>query len=221
MTIKEQLAELIKGVKQKFSVEPPAPPAPAPTAMNKYTLADGTEVEIEALEVGKPVMVGGNPAPEGSHTLQDGTVITVDAAGVITDIKAAPMPSTPAEMQAALAKFAEAGSPDMQKLVTIVKAMFENVFGWEIRRQQEEVAKNQAIEIYKTGFSTQKDELKALTDRLAKAEAVNKDLFAAIELLCKEPEVQPLQKPQGVVFSADGKVQAENIIAGLKAADKK
>ena len=182
MTIKEQLAELIKGVKQKFSVDPaPAPaPAPAPVTMNKYTLADGTEVEIEALEVGKPVMVGGNTAPEGSHTLQDGTVITVDAAGVITDIKAAPMPPA---------------MDDMNKYV--------------------KMAVDEALAKIPQSFG--KDELKSLTDRLAKAEAVNKDLFAAIELLCKEPEVQPLQKPQGVVFSADGKVQAENIVANLKA----
>lgn len=102
MTVKEQIQSLIGMVRQSFeAVTPPVPPAPVPAAsvtMNKYMLADGTEIEVEELEVGKPVMVGGSPAPEGKHTLQDGTVISVDAAGLITEVVAAPAPVVPTGM---------------------------------------------------------------------------------------------------------------------------
>ena len=94
MNVKEQIQGLITVIKQSFEAVPPVPPVPptppATVTMNKYMLADGTEIEVEELEVGKPVMVGGSPAPEGKHTLQDGTVISVDAAGLITEVVAAP-----------------------------------------------------------------------------------------------------------------------------------
>lgn len=105
-SFKEQIQGLIDMVKQSFEAVPaPAPAAPpatppaSPVTMNKYMLADGTEIEVEELEVGKPVMVGGSPAPEGKHTLQDGTVISVDAAGIITEVVAAPAaPAMPTGM---------------------------------------------------------------------------------------------------------------------------
>lgn len=104
MTLKEQIQGLVNVIKQSFEAVPPVPPAPpvpptpSPVTMNKYMLADGTEIEVEELEVGKPVMVGGSPAPEGKHTLQDGTVISVDAAGLITEVVAAPAPAVPTGM---------------------------------------------------------------------------------------------------------------------------
>lgn len=102
MTVKEQIQALVSVIKQSFEAVPaPAPaPVPAPTSvtMNKYMLADGTEIEVEELEVGKPVMVGGSPAPEGKHTLQDGTVISVDAAGIITEVVAPAAPAMPTGM---------------------------------------------------------------------------------------------------------------------------
>lgn len=104
MTLKEKIQELVTTIKQSFEAVPPiAPvptpvPAPLPVTMNKYMLADGTEIEVEELEVGKPVMIGGSPAPEGKHTLQDGTVISVDTAGLITEVVAAPAPAVPTGM---------------------------------------------------------------------------------------------------------------------------
>lgn len=90
--------------------EAPAPataPIPeTPVALTAYKLADGTEVEISALEVGGIVTVGGAAAPAGDHTLKDGTKLTVDVSGVITEIEAA-APAPPAEAPEDLtAKFA-------------------------------------------------------------------------------------------------------------------
>lgn len=80
-----------------LAAEPTPAPAPAePVALTAYKLADGTEVEISALEVGGIVTVGGTPAPAGEHTLEDGTKIVVDISGVITEMEA----GTPAPVEA-------------------------------------------------------------------------------------------------------------------------
>jgi len=64
---------------------PVVPEVPVATTI-KAKLADGTEVEVTALEVGGIVTIAGAPAPVGDHTLEDGTVITVGDNGAITTI---------------------------------------------------------------------------------------------------------------------------------------
>ena len=64
----------------------PVPVAPEMIIPTKAKLADGTEVEVTALEVGGIVTIAGAPAPVGEHTLEDGTVITVGDNGAITAI---------------------------------------------------------------------------------------------------------------------------------------
>ena len=64
---------------------PVVPEVPVATT-TKAKLADGTEVEVTALEVGGIVTIAGAPAPVGDHTLEDGTVITVGDNGAITAI---------------------------------------------------------------------------------------------------------------------------------------
>jgi hypothetical protein len=64
---------------------PVVPEVPVATT-TKAKLADGTEVEITALEVGGIVTIAGAPAPVGDHTLEDGTVLTVGDNGAITAI---------------------------------------------------------------------------------------------------------------------------------------
>lgn len=202
MTAKEKISALKKLL---FGDHEPAPaPAPLPEEMpgTAYKLADGTEVMVDKLEVGGKVTVGDQPAPDGEHTLEDGTVLATSA-GLITEVrKVAPVEDkleTKEQMYAALEKFAEGAGPDQQKLVVIVKALFENVFGWEIRHEQEKAAREQAIADYKSGFEEQKQKVETL-------EKVNKELFAIVEHIADteivppaEPEVEwekmtPLQK---------------------------
>ena len=70
-------------------LEPVAPVTPEVTKveMAEYSLADGTKVQISALEIGGKVeLADGTPAPQGEHQLMDGTSIQVDEAGVIVEI---------------------------------------------------------------------------------------------------------------------------------------
>ena len=64
---------------------PVVPEVPVATT-TKAKLADGTEVEITALEVGGIVTIAGAPAPVGDHKLEDGTILTVGDNGAITAI---------------------------------------------------------------------------------------------------------------------------------------
>lgn len=86
--------EALKQIRALFEempqvVEPVAPAEAAVTKveMAEYSLADGTKVEISALEIGGKVqMADGTPAPMGEHQLMDGTSITVDETGTIVEV---------------------------------------------------------------------------------------------------------------------------------------
>lgn len=99
--------EILQKVKLAFEemINGPAPaptPAPTPVAMMKATLKDGTEVEVDKLEVGGVVTIAGNPAPVGEHYLADGTKIVLGDNGVIMEIEAMEMPPAPAVDMAAI-----------------------------------------------------------------------------------------------------------------------
>lgn len=169
-------------------------PAPAPVAPVKlsYTLADGTEVEVSELAIGGIVTVAGAPAPAGEHTLSDGTKIVVDEMGVITELTpatAAPTPSTPQEMSVLMQKFAT-GTPEqrLENLEVIAKALFENSFGWELRESTQKAIRDQAMNVYKTGFEAQTTEI----NQLKKA---NEDLLTIVEKLIAAPTADPATTP--------------------------
>ena len=89
--------EILTAIKAIFTEMPPVTtvePAPAPVEpvaleSKEYSLADGTKVMIDKLEVGGIVTINDLPAPEGYHILADGSKIKVDAAGVIIELEAA------------------------------------------------------------------------------------------------------------------------------------
>lgn len=174
-----------------FSVDPapaPAPvdPAPAPAAEQEYTCADGSKVMIDKLEVGGKVMKDGEAVADGDLTLQDGKVLSVVGGliSAVTDPKPAEEPlETPEQMRAALQKFEEgaAANPDMQKMLVIVKALFERSFGWELREAQEKALRDQAIAAYKTGFGQQQEALTKLVE--------------LVETIADQPVAEPLEKP--------------------------
>ena len=95
--------EILEKLKLTFNelvnnADTPATPTEVPTT-TKAKLADGTEVEVTALEVGGIVTIAGAPAPVGDHTLEDGTVLTVGDNGAITAIvPAASAPSMVEDM---------------------------------------------------------------------------------------------------------------------------
>ena len=186
ITRKEAFAEIMKLIGMKFDAIVPAPiPNVAPvTAVDApampvdYPLADGRVLTIDKCEVGGMVLINGEPAPDEIYVLADGTTITT-ASGIITEkviVPETPDPlSTPAEMQAAIQKLADTStSPDLQKMSLILKAVFENVFGYQIREQSEKANREAAITAYQLGFASQANEIDAL-----KKENANLKLIAA------------------------------------------
>ena len=100
------MQETLKAIKALFQDQPlPAEPAPAPVEpvapveMKEYTLADGTTVMIDKLEIGGAVTVNDLPATEGEYYMADGSSIKVDAAGLITEIQAAEPAAPPAPVE--------------------------------------------------------------------------------------------------------------------------
>jgi hypothetical protein len=172
-------AEKIQAVKNILffgSVEGQAPAA-VPAEFKEYPLKDGTSLSIDKLEVGGAVQLAGAPAADGEYELADGSKVQV-AGGLIVEL-ASPVEDTlpeemktPAQMMAAIQKFAEPGAaPDLSKMAVVLKACFEYCFGWEIRRAEEEASRATAIEAYKTGFENQKkavDELITMVAELHK-----------------------------------------------------
>lgn len=116
MEVKDLLAKISEGLKQAFE-DMPAPEAPSPTT-NKYTTADGTVIEVDALEVGKPVMINGTPAPAGDYSLEDGTMVSVDEGGMIKSV------TPPVEAPAAPAFNAEERFADYDQKFTAYEQRF-------------------------------------------------------------------------------------------------
>ena len=188
------LKEKFAAIKKLVFGETPA--ATTATAGTEYKLQDGTAVTIDKLEVGGKVMCGDAACADGAYTLEDGTKFTV-ASGLITEITPAsaapaePLPedmSTPQKMQAAINKFAEDAAtgqaPDMGKVVVLLKAVFENVFGWQIRQEQEKAA----IETYKTGFAK-------LEKQLADQKKANELLLEVVEAFSEKSQETPAELP--------------------------
>ena len=82
-----QIRALFENMPQVVEPQAPSEPQVTKVEMAKYSLVDGTKVQISALEIGGMVqMADGTPAPQGEHQLMDGTSIQVDEMGVIIEI---------------------------------------------------------------------------------------------------------------------------------------
>lgn len=89
-------SEILKEIKALFNEQAQGEGAPAPKTEEtkvefaEYSLADGTKVKIDKLEVGGMVQnADGSPAPAGSIVLADGTTIEVDDKGAILEVASA------------------------------------------------------------------------------------------------------------------------------------
>jgi hypothetical protein len=91
----QKIKDLVSNV--KFDATPVSEES-APVELMKVTDASGNEYELEALEVGKVLSMGGVPVPAGEYTVSEGaTVITCGEGGVITEISEAKSETTEAE----------------------------------------------------------------------------------------------------------------------------
>lgn len=225
-----KVKELFEKVKGKFdglfptapAAAPVIPVAPAALAGKSYKTVDGIEISVaqagEAPVIGEAVTAAGVPVEDKEWELEDGTKITT-VGGAITAI-VPPVPVTQPEpddmtgqlrltaegMKDSFAKFAT-GTPEerIANLETMVKALFEDRFGWEVRRQEEEAARTAAIAVYKDtmpAIQTQVTE-QAQAVQMAKqdSEEAKKEVdkckeiinaqFELIEEIAKTPSAEP------------------------------
>lgn len=228
---KKELLKKIKAAFLGEIITPPAPPVPPTPTAKLYKLQDGTEISItqagDVPATGDTVMIGGVPAPANTYTLDNGAVIVVDATGVITTytaMAAAPPPPPPAppappqpvtlsaeepkpltkeEIQALYAKFANGTLEErIGNLETMVKALMESSFGWEIRKGQEQVA----IQTYKDSLANMQTTVETATGQMQSAftkveeqaqlitkhEETIKGLFELVEQLVELPTADPV-----------------------------
>jgi hypothetical protein len=85
--ILQQIKSILTNV--KFDAQPINEES-APIELMKVTDASGNEYEVEALEIGKIMTMGGVPVPAGEYIVAEGaTVVTVGEGGAITEISEA------------------------------------------------------------------------------------------------------------------------------------
>lgn len=159
--------ELLKEVK-KLVFQEETLPAPA------YTLADGTSIMIDKLEVGgKVTMTDGSPAPAGVHMLADGTHIVVGEGGVITEIQ----PKAEEEAPKVEVEIETAGPSEIEEMKSRIKKMEDQLATGD--------AKISAFEV----------DYAALKDASDKAQQALQGLIALVETLVGEPAQEPTATP--------------------------
>lgn len=85
--ILQQIQSILMNV--KFDAQPIIEDS-APVELMKVTDASGNEYEVEALEIGKIMTMGGVPVPAGEYIVAEGaTVVTVGEGGAIIEISEA------------------------------------------------------------------------------------------------------------------------------------
>ena len=196
MTVKETAKDILTRIKAVFDAPAVAPgdvaPADtsAPGATQVLKTQDGTEITITLKDpatnpqpsVGDAVTIAGAPAPEGVLTLEDGTTITVDATGAIAQLvgpaQAAPVDSAkPPAVPAAPAVPAVPAANSLEQRIAAIEEALTKMNG------------------PKTTTLASQDDLKKITDdyeaRIKKSEDTLKGMFELIDLLVKEPSVEP------------------------------
>ncbi len=170
---------------------------------------DGVKVTVDKLEVGGVAMVDGVPAPIGEHTLTDGTIIMVTDNGVIAEIKPKVEEVAPVEVETPdidmAAKFAVyekfgVGTAEerLANLEIITKAIFNNVFGWQLREAQEknmlETAKTVYAQLSKQDMPDNiKEKFEQYQLNIERQNKVISELIKLNEELAKQPVSEPDQ----------------------------
>lgn len=162
-----------------------------PIALTDYKLKDGTTISCDKFEVGGMAKIGGQPAPAGVYELADGGSVTVGADGVITAAAkaaaaAAPDLTTPAGMLAAYNQFA-GGTIDAAGISTILKALMEYSFGWQLREAQEKASRDAALKVYQEGLATSLAPLPAVVAQNKAQGAMLKQMFELMSEVLELP----------------------------------
>lgn len=150
-----------------------------------YKISDGSTISCDKLEVGGVVTKDGVQAPAGEYELEDKTKIMVDAAGMITAVtpyvEQAQVPdmTTPAGMLSAYEKFAN-GQLDMAGISTVLKALMEYSFGWQLREAQEKATRDEALKVYQ-------DSMKGLPAQVVAQQALLKQMFELVKEIVELP----------------------------------
>lgn len=169
--------EILTAIKAIFAdqpipepVQPVAPVEPVQLEAKEYSLADGTKVMIDKLEVGGLVTLNDAPAPMGEHLLADGSKIKLDEAGAIIEIEAA-APAAPAvepEVMAAPVLMRDERVDVLQAELTKVKQGFAQLVS--LVEALTETPAAEPLEPQKTQFNaiaeTKKERLTAMKNKL-------------------------------------------------------
>lgn len=165
----------------------------APAALESQALADGSSIEVSALEVGGEVKVNGVASGAATYELADGRKIVVDESGKIVEIKEKEVPvqmsaedlDTSEKLMEATQKFAT-GTPEerMTNLEVVCKALMEYCFGWQIREAQNKALAEQAINTYKSNFE-------AAQVKIEKQDEVIQKMLTLCEEMAQAPQADP------------------------------
>jgi hypothetical protein len=193
----------------------------------EYSLSNGTKVKIDKLEVGGKVNISQPDgtmmaAAAGIHELADGMKLTVDENGVITGVApkepvavAVEELKTAEQMMGAIQKFADGTETDTAKMAVILKAVFENVFGWQLREAQQKATIDAAISAYQTGFKAQ---FEAQSKELNTYKQGFAQLMDIVEEMLDEPAVTHTEpkKTDAGVFAETKSERFNRMADGMK-----
>jgi len=177
-----------------------------PATLTSGKLSDGTEIKYPGeLAVGTSVIVvtpeGEIPAPDGEHTLEDGTIIKTEG-GNITEIMAVqtkpdPMPAGTVEQMKVLQSRLEVKQATVEdrlaNLEAIARVVMEYCYGWELKNEVLEDAKDKAIAAYSAIGAIQP--VAAAMGQAVEQLAAIKTLQSDVDKLKAKPATAPLIKP--------------------------
>ena len=160
--------ELLQQVK-KLVFQEETMPAPA------YSLADGTKIMIDKLEVGgKVTLEDGTPAPVGEHELADGTYIVLGEGGVIAEIK-------PKEEEPKVEIEVESGEDKKKAEEAAMTARFAEIEG--------------KFSAYEQSFNALKSDYDGLKAAFGKQSEAMQGLINLVDTLVNVPSQAPAEVP--------------------------
>jgi len=160
----ELLKEVKKLVFQEETMQAPS-----------YSLADGTKVMIDKLEVGGVVTLeDGTPAPAGEHELADGTKVILSEGGVIAEIQ-------PKEEEPKVEIEVDSAKDEEKKKQEGVMKKIEEMEGRFVS--------------YESSFSALQSDYEGLKAAFSKQSEAMQGLITLVETLVKEPAQEPTSVP--------------------------